>query len=52
MTEFKMSKAEVLEYEKETNSEQAYNILLLLGYDGFSGSVDEYDELLAELEKR
>lgn len=50
MTEFKMSKKEVLEYAQETNREQAYNILLLLGYDGYDGSVEEYDELMEFLQ--
>ena len=41
---------ELREEAKAHGAEQAYNILLLGGYDAFEGTKAEYDELLKEFE--
>lgn len=45
----KMNRQEIIEYGKENGFDQAYNILLLGGYDFFDGDCEEYDDLLQVL---
>ncbi len=47
-----MTKDDILEYAKDCGAESAANIMLLIGYSGFKGSIAEYDALYDELEAR
>ena len=46
-----VSIAEMRNIAKEQGAQQAYNILLIGGYEFLDGTCDEYDELLKEFEK-
>lgn len=47
-----MTKNDILGYAKDCGAESAANLMLLLGYSGFEGSIAEYEALYAELEAR
>ncbi len=40
-----MNKNEIMQYAAECGGESAANLLLLIGPDGFDGSLDEYEEM-------
>jgi len=44
-----LGKKDILEYMKETSPEDAANLLLLTGPDGFDGTVTEYHALEDDL---
>lgn len=47
-----MTYEEVMELVAKTDKENAYNIMLLAGPDGYVGTYDEYIALLNELEEK
>lgn len=47
-----MTKNDILQYANDCGAESAANIMLLIGYRGFEGSIAEYDALYDELEAR
>lgn len=46
----KISRDDVLDYERECGAEAAANLLLLAGPDGYDGDYDDYKELESKLE--
>lgn len=42
-------KSDILQYAQAQGREAAADLLLLIGYDGYLGSVEEYDELMKSL---
>lgn len=49
-----MNRFDFIEYAEDEKHGygEAADLLLLCGYDGFDGTVDEYDELMKEFRKR
>ena len=47
-----MTYEEVMEFVKQTDRENAYNIMLLAGPEGYVGTYAEYIALLNELETK
>lgn len=47
-----MTYEEVMEFVKQTDRENAYNIMLLAGPEGYLGTYTEYIALLDELEEK
>lgn len=45
-----INKKDILDYEWACGRESAYNLLILVGPDGFDGDYDEYKELEARLQ--
>lgn len=43
--------ADIIEYKKLNGADAAKILLTLAGPDGFDGSIDDYNELMATLEK-
>ena len=41
-----MTYQDVMDYAKQTGKESAADLLLLLGPDGYSGTYEEYNELM------
>ena len=47
-----LNKKDILEYADDLGDRAGADLLLLAGYDGFDGTVDEYDALMKFLEER
>ena len=44
----KMSRMDFIEYAEVKGASAAADLLLLCGYDGFDGTVEQYDKLMNE----
>lgn len=44
----KMSRMDFIEYAEVKGASSAADLLLLCGYDGFDGTVEQYDKLMNE----